>query len=570
MTWFDDEARAEMTLENKLHPLLQRIYAARGITSLDDLNYNLDQLLSYEQLSNINTAVDCLIAALENQEKVLIIGDFDVDGATSTVLAIKALKAFGFKNIAYLAPNRFTYGYGLTPEIVRVAASMHPNLIITVDNGISSNDGVALAKTLGIKVLITDHHMPGDKLPNADAIVNPNQKNDNFASKNLAGVGVIFYVMLALRSKLRADNWFLNNNIPEPNMTQFLDLVALGTVADVVSLDKNNRILVHHGINKIRKGHCNIGIKALLEIAKKDCLKVVASDLAYAIVPRLNAAGRLEDISLGIECLLTDDYVTARAMALQLDSLNKERRAIEAVMQQQAVEFLADLKLSTDLPKGLCIFDERWHQGVVGILASRIKEQYDRPVIAFAKISDTELKGSGRSIDNINMRDVLNAIYVKHPGLITKFGGHAMAAGISIQASKYQDFSNAFDQEIAQQIAAQSFSGQELNDGPLLKEYFNTETAFLLREAGPWGHGFPEPIFTGKFKVGKQRVINEKHLKMSLLPADDSSLLVDAIAFAPSVHLLTCEHNDINITFRLDLNEYQGRCNIQMIIEKFL
>jgi single-stranded-DNA-specific exonuclease len=552
---------------NNLHPLLQHIYVARGVASVHDLNYKLDQLLSYETLLNIDKAVACLFQALEYQEQVLIIGDFDVDGATSTVLAIKALRAFGFKNVAYLAPNRFTYGYGLTPGIIQMAAQLHvrPNLIITVDNGISSNEGVLVAKNLGIKVLITDHHIPGNELPDADAIVNPNQKNDNFPSKHLAGVGVIFYTLLALRSKLRSLNWFASNSIPEPKMTQFLDLVALGTVADVVTLDKNNRILVQQGINQIRRGKGNIGIKALLDIAKKDYTKVIASDLAYALAPRLNAAGRLEDISLGIECLLTNDYGKALNIALKLDTLNQERKAIEAGMQQQATDFLTNLQLTTNLPSGICIFDVAWHQGVVGILASRIKEQFDRPVIAFAKISDNELKGSGRSINGINIRDVLDLIAAKNPGLITKFGGHAMAAGISVQLDKYQDFCVAFDQEIVKQGNVEELV--KLGDGELAKEYFNLETALLLRDAGPWGHGFPEPLFAGEFKVVEQRLIGDKHLKMTLA-YDDNLPTIDAVFFNYDTKVLI--KDNVYATFRLSVNEYRGFCTVQLIVEDLI
>lgn len=554
--------------EVDLHPLLKRIYTARGVNSMSDLNYNLDQLLPYNNLLNINQAVDCLLKILEQQKNILIIGDFDVDGATSTALAILALNSFGFKNVSYLVPNRFTYGYGLTPEIVGVAAARKPDLIITVDNGISSYEGVEAANNLEIKVLITDHHISGSKLPTADAVINPNQIGDHFPSKHLAGVGVVFYLMLSLRARLRSCNWFAEKNIAEPNMARFLDLVALGTIADVVTLDRNNRILVQQGINKIRQNKCRVGIKALLDIAKKSQAQVISSDLAYNLGPMLNAAGRLEDMSLGIECLLCDDYKKAHAMALKLDNLNKERRAIEASMQQQAEDILSGLKLTSDLPLGICMYKEHWHQGVVGIVASRIKDLFHRPVVVFARVSEKELKGSARSIDGVHIRDVLDSIAVKRPGLINKFGGHAMAAGINLQADKYQDFCFAFNEEISGCLDKEDVYEQIYVDGELRCEDFNVETADLLRNAEPWGHNFPEPKFIGRFKVVQQRVINEKHLKMTLNLYGDS-LLIEAIAFNMDAKDIANKYNDILAVFRLDINEYRGSRSLQLIVEHF-
>ncbi len=426
------------------HPLLNHIYAVRGITSTFELDYDLARLLPYSSLKGVQVAVECLVQALQEQQRVLIVGDFDVDGATSTALAVLVLKSFGLKNISYLIPSRFDFGYGLTPEIVAVAAKQQPQLIITVDNGITSIDGVKAAKALGIKVLITDHHLPGDELPEADAIINPNQHDDQFLSKHLAGVGVIFYLMVAMRSYLRDINWFDKQNIPVPNLAQFLDLVALGTVADVVSLDYNNRILVAQGLQRIRSGKCRMSIKALLAITKRNFENILTSDLGFVIAPRINAVGRLDDMSIGVECLLTEDVERARSIAGQLDVLNNERREIEEDMRHQAVRILDNLQLQQDLPSGLCIFEETWHQGVLGILASRLKDKLHRPVIAFTAISETEIRGSARSVGSVHMRNVLNKISLQNPGLITRFGGHAMAAGLSLERDSYDMFVQVF------------------------------------------------------------------------------------------------------------------------------
>ena len=472
-----------------IHPLLKRIYGLRGIKSRNEIEHDLINLTPFSQLLQIDAAVACLFEALQQQQNILIIGDFDADGATSSALAVSALRSFGAKNVSYLVPNRFEYGYGLTPEIVLVAAQRQPHLIITVDNGISSCAGVAKANELGIKVLITDHHLPGNELPAAAAIVNPNQPGDLFPSKNLAGVGVIFYVMLALRSHLRANHWFAQQNIPEPNMGQFLDLVALGTVADVVVLDKNNRIFVQQGLQRIRAGKARLGIQALLEIAGRKQNNLTASDLGFAIAPRLNAAGRLDDMSLGIECLLCNDANLAREMAVQLDVLNRERQAIEADMQQQAQQALSRLHFDNTMAMGLCLFDAAWHQGVIGILASRIKDQFNRPVIAFAAIDNNEIKGSARSVSGIHIRDVLDAVATRHPGLITKFGGHAMAAGLSLPRDNFLTFSRAFDAEVQRLLNPDDLQGKIYSDGELAAEDFNLTTAGLLRDAGPVGAG---------------------------------------------------------------------------------
>ncbi len=554
---------------DNLHPLIKRIYINRGITFPTEFEYSLESLLSYENLAGIGEAINCLWEAISNQQCVLIIGDYDADGATSTILAIKALKAFGLQHVSYLIPNRFEYGYGLTPEIVVAAARKNPDLIITVDNGISSCVGVATAKQLGSKVLITDHHLPSDELPDADAIVNPNQQKDLFASKNLAGVGVIFYVMLAVRKFLCDQDWFAKQNIPKPNMGQFLDLVALGTVADIVKLDKNNRILVQHGLNRIRSGRCCPGIKALLKIAGRNYKNVTASDLGYMLAPRLNAAGRLDDMSLGIECLLTNDQYEAHKIAMQLNTLNIERRAIEVNMQQQAVRELDKLQLDKELPIGLCLYDQNWHQGVVGILASRIKDRLHRPVVAFAKIADNEIKGSARSVPGLHIRNLLDVIAAQNPDLITTFGGHAMAAGISLNIDKYEDFCQAFEQEVSKHLKPDDLYGQIHVDGELNKDEFTLEIAHLLRDSGPWGQGFPEPMFAGTFNIIQQRLVGQKHLKLSLnLPGNEQ--IIDAIAFnVDTENWPNHRVNSIYAAYRLDVNEYHGRRSLQLIIEHF-
>lgn len=550
-----------------LHPLLANIYAARGIQSLSELETGLEHLLSFTLLKDIEIAANCLADVLRQQQHIMIIGDYDADGATSTALAVSALQNFGATQVSYLVPNRFTYGYGLTPEIVAVAAERKPDILITVDNGIASIAGVAYAKQLGMKVIITDHHLPGTELPVADAIINPNQIGDNFPSKHIAGVGVIFYLMLALRAILRSQNWFAEKNIPDPNMSQLLDLVALGTVSDVVVLDKNNRILVKQGLQRIRQGKARPGIRALLEIAGKNLNHIVTSDLGYIAGPRLNAAGRIDDMSLGIACLLAADENSARVMAVQLDTLNKERQAIEESMQQQARQILANLKLKNNLPVGVCLFDEEWHQGVIGIVASRIKDQLHRPTIAFAKANEQELKGSARSINGLHIRDVLAEISINYPDLISKFGGHAMAAGLSLEKNKYHKFCEIFDKEVRRHLNEQDLASRVLSDGELLPEYFSLEIAKLIKDASPWGQGFSEPIFDGVFDLLEQRIVGQRHLKMTL-QIPEQTTLIDAIAFNVDAKVWPNHRaKKIHAAYRLDINEFRGRSSVQLIVE---
>lgn len=552
--------------------VLKRIYAARGIVDESQLDKQLQTLLPFNTLKGIQEACSRLETALRAQQRILIIGDFDADGATSTAVAITALRAMGAKFVEYLVPNRFEFGYGLTPAIVEVASKWQPDLIITVDNGIASFEGVETASQLGIDVLITDHHLPAEVVPNACAIVNPNQHGCAFASKSIAGVGVIFYVMLALRRHLSNHNWFKEMAIPEPNMASFLDLVALGTVADVVGLDQNNRILVNQGMARIRQGLCREGIKALIEISGKECSRLRESDLGFAVAPRLNAAGRLDDMALGIECLISTDKQQARNYSKQLDELNQERKQIETEMKEQAMLALDKLHISVDyknnhLPIALCLYDKTWHQGVIGILAGRMKERYHRPVIAFALVNDHELKGSARSVPDLNIRDVLAAVDKDHPGLITKFGGHAMAAGLSIDIKSLDDFRNAFVFEVNKHLELSQCEGELLTDGPLQPEEFNLETAQLIQQAGPWGQQFAEPVFDNVFEILDQRLVGQNHLKMTLVSSKGGEQ-VDAIAF--NIDLKAWPNHRakyIHAAYKLDINFFQGRTKLQLLVQ---
>jgi single-stranded-DNA-specific exonuclease len=551
--------------------VLKRIYATRGITDESQLDKQLQTLLPFSTLKGIDEACLRLEKAFREQQRILIIGDFDADGATSTALAVTALRTMGAAHVEYLVPNRFEFGYGLTPAIVEVASNWNPDLIITVDNGIASIDGVEKANELHIDVLITDHHLPAEQVPNACAIVNPNQHGCLFPSKSIAGVGVIFYVMLALRRHLVNTNWFSQMNIPEPNMATFLDLVALGTVADVVGLDQNNRIMVNQGMLRIRQGLCREGIKALIDIAGRECSKLRESDLGFAVAPRLNAAGRLDDMALGIECLITDSQGQARAYCKQLDELNQERKQIETEMKEQAILALDKLSISSDyknqLPIALCLHDKTWHQGVIGILAGRMKDKYHRPVIAFASVEHDELKGSARSVPDLNIRDVLAAVDKDHPDLIIKFGGHAMAAGLSIRAPLLDQFRKAFTAEVNKHLDLSQCEGELLTDGPLFPNEFNIETARLIHQSGPWGQQFSEPVFNNIFELLDQRIVGQNHLKMTLAPKDGGQQ-VDAIAF--NVDLKSWPNHRaryINAAYKLDINFYQGRTKLQLLIQ---
>ena len=543
--------------------LLTRLYAARGVQSQAELDKSLARLIPYQQLKGIDAAVDLLVVALEQRQRILIVGDFDADGATASTVGMLGLRLLGAAHVDYLVPNRFEYGYGLTPEIVEVALTRTPQLLITVDNGISSIEGVAAAKKAGLSVLVTDHHLPGNELPAADAIVNPNQPGCEFPSKALAGVGVIFYVLIALRARLNSLGWYQNSKAP--NIAELLDLVALGSVADVVPLDANNRILVHQGLERIRAGRARPGLKAILEVAKRDHSKITSTDLGFILGPRLNAAGRLDDMSLGIECLLTDDANAAQAMAVQLDEMNQDRKSIEQGMQREALAQLKDLALES-MPFGLCLFDPEWHQGVIGILASRLKERYFRPTFAFADAGDGMLKGSGRSVPGFHIRDALSVVAAQHPELISKYGGHAMAAGLTLPEANFTLFSQAFDAEVRRQLREEDLAGRMLSDGSLAVEEFHLELARALRNAGPWGQHFPEPLFHGVFQLVEQRIVGERHLKV-VLKTECGSVKLDGIAFGidrevwpnPTIRW-------VELAYKLDLNEFRGNETVQLMI----
>lgn len=551
--------------------VLQKIYAARGLSKDEDIDLSLQQLL-VPNLKGLPEAVQIIADALQKQQSILIVGDFDCDGATSSAVAVQALRDMGAREVDFLVPNRFEYGYGLTPEIVEVAANCQPSLLITVDNGISSVDGVALANRLGMRVVVTDHHLAPEQLPDAAAIVNPNQPGCNFASKNLAGVGVIFYVMSALRAELRSRNWFQEQNIPEPKMADYLDLVALGTVADVVPLDKNNRILVAQGIARIKAGRVRPGIKALLDVAGRSANRLVSADFGFAIGPRLNAAGRLDDMSIGIRCLLAKDSFTADELAAQMNDLNHDRRSIETAMQREAEKTLQALSLNEEtMPYGLCLYQGDWHQGVIGILASRIKDKYHRPTIVFADAEhksgeEPEIKGSARSVTGLHIRDTLDAIATKHPQLLKKFGGHAMAAGMSLLKKDYQAFVEAFDQEVRKQLTIDDLQAVIFSDGELQAEAFNLALAQQLRDAGPWGQHFPEPVFDGEFQLLQQRIVGEKHLKMTVTSGGGEQAM-DAIAFNVDVERWPDNTVEtVRLAYRLDVNEFRGNQSLQLMV----
>ena len=566
-----DNVDADFSLD--LHPLLRRVFITRGALCSADIDLSMSSLLSPSQLKGIDGAVNLIVSAMETSARILIVGDFDADGATSCALAIRAFEAMGHSDVRFIVPNRFEYGYGLTPEIVDLAKPQNPSLIITVDNGISSIEGVAAARAAGIDVLVTDHHLPGEQLPDANVIVNPNQRGCEFPSKALAGVGVIFYVMSAVRTALRNKDWF-NDERKEPNMADFLDLVALGTVADVVPLDKNNRILVEQGLRRIRVGKCSAGVRALIEVSGRSAAKLVASDMGFALGPRLNAAGRLDDISIGIACLLTDDSMLAQDIATELDSMNRDRRQIEQGMQLQAEEALNRLEQNhgAPLPIGMCLFNEEWHQGVVGILASRIKDRHQRPAICFALANDSddcnELKGSARSIKGFHIRDALDAVAARHPGLINKFGGHAMAAGLSLNKSQFAEFSVAFNEEASRLLSEDDLHSRILSDGELSANEISLDNALLIHYATPWGQLFPEPIFDNEFLLVQQRIVGSKHLKLVLGIDDGSGHIVDAIAFNIDTEVWPDETVEkVRAAYRLDVNRYRGRESVQLMIE---
>ena len=540
-----------------IDPLHMRLFAMRGLTSTDELDYSLAHLAPVGSLENIDDAASLVIS--HREEKIIVVGDFDVDGATSTALLLRCLSEFGFKDVEYLVPNRFEYGYGLTPGIVDVAAGRSPSLLITVDNGVSSIDGVARANELGMSVLVTDHHLPGDELPSAAVIVNPNLKGSQFLSRNLAGVGVAFYLMARIGRMLEDAGQNGAAKIP----ARYLDLVALGTVADVVPLDYNNRILVHQGLMRMRAGRAVPGIDALLKQAGRTLSRCVSADLGFAVGPRINAAGRLEDISIGIECLLTDSAETANEYARILNQINSERRDIEATMRDQAFKYVDQLG-EQRWPDCVCVYDKSWHQGVVGLIAARVKERCHRPVIAFAREDENYLKGSARSIQGVNIRDLLEAVSTVKPGLIEKFGGHAMAAGLTISEASLDDFKKVVAEQMRRLYPGADFSGAIVTDGPLPGTALNLNFARSLRDAGPWGSAFPEPMWSGDFSIVEQRTVGENHLKLRVRPSEGGNI-VDAIAFNQAGDVY---RGMVRLVYKLDVNEFRGVENPQLVVEQ--
>ncbi|HHE8820083.1 TPA: single-stranded-DNA-specific exonuclease RecJ [Haemophilus influenzae] len=562
--------RREIPVGNSVstHPLLDRLYRARHIKNTKELDRTLKSMLNPNQLYGIDQAVNLLVEAYQQQQKIVIVGDFDADGATSTALSVLALRQLGFSDVDYLVPNRFEQGYGLSIPVAEMAIEKGVQLLMTVDNGVSSFEGIAFLKEKGIRVLVTDHHLPPETLPPADAIVNPNLSQCHFPSKSLAGVGVAFYLMLAVRAKFRELGIFTAET--QPNFTDLLDLVALGTVADVVPLDQNNRILAYQGLMRIRARRCRPGIIALAEVANRNVEQFTSSDLGFCIGPRLNAAGRLDNMSIGVELLLANEMSKARELALDLDELNQTRKEIEAGMKLEAIKICQNLTaLFKELPYGITLYQPDWHQGVLGIVSSRIKDQYHRPVIAFTQDGEGILKGSARSIEGLHMRDVLERIHSQHPNIILKFGGHAMAAGLSIREEHFADFQHIFNQTVADWLDEEHLQGVIWTDGELNSNEFNLETAELIKSVGTWGQGFPEPCFDGEFKILDQRAIgqNKNHLKMLLEPKQ-GGILLDAIAFNINTRLYPdLSIKQARLAYKLDINEFRGNRSLQLLVD---
>ena len=549
--------RTDVERYGDIDPLHARLFAMRGVGSADELDYGLGRLAPVTALEHIDEAAALVIE--KRDQRIIVVGDFDVDGATSTALVLRCLAEFGFSDVEYLVPNRFDYGYGLSREIVRVAAERAPGLLITVDNGVSSVDGVDEANSLGIPVLITDHHLPGEMLPHAAVILNPNLPGSRFPSRNLAGVGVAFYLMARVGRMLEEQSLSGAARIP----AKYLDLVALGTVADVVPLDHNNRVLVEQGLLRIRAGQCVPGIDALLQQAGRSRARCVSTDLGFAVGPRINAAGRLEDIGVGIECLLTDSFDTAASLAHALDQINRERRDIEAGMRDQAFA-VVDALGEQRWPCCVSLYDRSWHQGVVGLIAARVRERCHRPVIAFAREDDERLKGSARSIPGVHVRDLLEAVATDAPDLIEKFGGHAMAAGLTIRESELERFKALAEKQMKRLYPQADLSGAIVTDGTLPGDALTLEFARSLRAAGPWGSGFPEPLWSGDFTVVEQRTVGDNHLKMRVQPADGGGV-VDAIAFNQASGVY---RGRVQLAFKLDVNEFRGVENPQLVVEQ--
>lgn len=562
------DAPAAPGLPDALHPVTRRVLAARGVVDTTGLDTSLAGLATAAALGGADAAAARIAAAMADGERILVVGDFDADGATSTALALRALRAMGATEADYLVPNRFEYGYGLTPEIVDLAAASSPGLIVTVDNGVASVAGVERARSHGIDVIVTDHHLPGRALPAARAIVNPNLPGDGFPSKHLAGVGVIFYVMGALRARLREAGWFAARGLTEPRLADLLDLVALGTVADVVPLDGNNRRLVAQGLARIRSARCQPGIAALADAAGRDRTRLRATDLAFALGPRLNAAGRLSDMSVGIECLLSDDPDRCAAIADRLDRLNRERREIEGEMRDQAfatIEAELERLAGAALPSAFCIYEETWHPGVVGIVAARIKERFHRPAIAFAPGDGGLIKGSARSIPGLHVRDALDDVASAHPGLLDRFGGHAMAAGLTLERDRLDAFTRAFAAAVEARVEPGALERVLVTDGELADREFDLALARELASVLPWGQGFPEPSFAGVFTIADRRVVGGEHAKLVL--ETRGGTLLQAIAFGAARQPWFADAERIRAVYKLDVNAWRGTETLQLVVD---
>ena len=553
-------------------PIVQKIFANRGIKTTDDLDLSLSALLPISSLENVDEAANLLFSCIKAKQKIIILADYDADGATSCALAVRFLQAMGAV-VDFIAPNRVKHGYGMTAAIVQEILPLKPKLIMTVDNGIANFDGVKLAKSNNCQVLITDHHLPANTLPDADVIVNPNLKSSSFASKNLAGVGVAFYVLCALHKKLLELGWYQLNLLTPAQPKDFLDLVAIGTMADVVPLDKNNRILIANGIKLIQRNKTRPGVKALFELSKCEYKHASCNDLAFYIAPRINAAGRMQDMKLGIKCLLDDNPETAFEKASELHFCNSQRRDVQQKMQQQCDDIINDIKLE-NLPTGICLFNSSWHEGVVGIVAGRLKEKYNRPAIVFAQATGEDealLKGSARSISGLNIRDAFDNINKSLP-LIEKFGGHAMAAGLTIKESNFTKFNQAFIAELQSQLTQEDFKQEILSDGSLSRDEFSLSFVKFLQQISPWGQEFLQPMFANYFFVLDARIVGEKHLKMIVRPdfkkwQDNNKIEIDAIAFNTIIENIATSNKPILMAYRLDINRWQGRENLQLIIE---
>ncbi|QIK39167.1 single-stranded-DNA-specific exonuclease RecJ [Caldichromatium japonicum] len=544
--------------------LIVRLYAHRGIYDPATATLDLEALIPPDALHGLESAVEHLVEQIRRGGHLLVVGDYDADGATGSALAVRGLRALGAERVSFLVPSRFTNGYGLSPQIIDVALDQRADLLLTVDNGTSSHAAIAYANDLGLPVVVTDHHLVSGCLPEAAAIVNPNQPSCAFPSKHLAGVGVVFYLLAALRRRLRALGWF-GAGRPEPNLADLLDLVAVGTIADVVMLDRNNRILVEHGLRRIRAGRCRPGILALFELSGRDHTRTTAADLAFYIAPRLNAAGRLSDMSLGLECLLTDDPDKARALAQRLDALNRERKALEAEMRAQAEVLVKALRFDDEtLPPALCLFGEDWHQGIAGIIAGRIRDRYHRPTIAFASGGDGRLRGSGRSIEALHLRDALAWVDQRSPGLIERFGGHAMAAGLTLHMDQLDTFRLAFAEAVRLQFGDTPPMPELLSDGVLPPELLTLETAEALRLAGPWGKGFPEPCFDGAFEVLDRGIMGESHLRLRVMLPNGQP--VEAVGFRLGEHLERAQGR-VHLVYRLEANRYQETTRLRLLID---